>query len=236
MEPVRLRAGVGHVGESVRVDDGQPVSRAACVSMLPPAASDEELPRRSAAYAHGTFARATAVRGAFIFLCWFMLVTSVTGTLLFGGKLTGRCVSSPAPPPPPAMVNARSAFVATCPAKADVSLVRGRSVDPCGRGSGYGGDGRDMLQVESQPLGRIPILRRLSEVGGDCAKYHHHRRVERVGGGRGRTRLDTGWWAPYFSIIVFGGFYVLQLFTSVMIITLNHCSNQMDEQDQEGGA
>ena len=39
---------------------------------------------------------------------------------------------------------------------------------------------------------------------------------------------------PYFAILVFfGGFYVLQLFTSVMIITLSHCSDKLEEQEAE---
>jgi hypothetical protein len=37
---------------------------------------------------------------------------------------------------------------------------------------------------------------------------------------------------PYFAVIVFfGGFYVMQLFQSVMIITLSHTSDVMDAQD-----
>ena len=173
------------------------------------------------------------LRDAFIFLCWFMLVTSVTGTLLFGGKLTGRCVSSSAPPPPPAMVNASSAFVATCPAKADVSAA-GAVCDPHGRGyecdavmgeicckSNHNpSDGflsfDDFLKSAVIVLNIITIdgWNELAVDAADATGY--------------------GVVAPYFSIIVFfGGFYVLQLFTSVMIITLNHCSNQMDEQDRK---
>ena len=39
---------------------------------------------------------------------------------------------------------------------------------------------------------------------------------------------------PYFFLVViFGGFYVLQLFTSVMIITLSHCNHQMEEQEAD---
>ena len=39
---------------------------------------------------------------------------------------------------------------------------------------------------------------------------------------------------PYFFlVVVIGGFYVLQLFTSVMIITLSHCNRQMEEQEED---
>jgi hypothetical protein len=173
------------------------------------------------------------LRDALIFLGWFMLVTSVTGTMLFGGKLTGRCVSSSAPPPPPATVNASSAFVATCPAEADVSAA-GAVCDPQGRG--YKCD---------------------AAMGEICCKSNHHPSDEFLSfddflrsavivlqiitiDGWNELAVDAadatgfGVVAPYFSIIVFfGGFYVLQLFTSVMIITLNHCANQMDEQDRK---
>jgi hypothetical protein len=38
----------------------------------------------------------------------------------------------------------------------------------------------------------------------------------------------------YFTVVViFGGFYVLQLFTSVMIITLSHCTHELEEQEEE---
>ena len=34
------------------------------------------------------------LRDALVFLCWFMLVASVSGTMAFAGRLTGRCVSA----------------------------------------------------------------------------------------------------------------------------------------------
>ena len=56
-----------------------------------------------------TLAAIPLLRDALIFLCWFMLVASITGTMLFGGKLNARCVE------PAGWDN--STVVGSCPVK-----------------------------------------------------------------------------------------------------------------------
>ena len=81
------------------------------------------------------------MRDALIFLGWFMLVAGVSGTMLFGGKLTGRCTAGLLPPPPPPFPGGYVVEVAaagigdflSCPPRANVSDA-GAICDPVGNG------------------------------------------------------------------------------------------------------
>ena len=82
------------------------------------------------------------MRDALVFLGWFILVAGVTGTMLFGGKLTGRCtagVMAPPPPPFPGGLNAENGSLSfapgdylSCPPLANVSAA-GAICDPAGK-------------------------------------------------------------------------------------------------------
>ena len=165
------------------------------------------------------------LRDAFIFLAWFMLVASVSGTMIFGGALRGRCVSD-ADAAGLAPLDARG-----CPATALVG-EEGAICDRKGRGNSCG-VGETCCDSDHYPLDdylsfddftRSAILvLQITAIDG----WNELAVANAEAAGLARV-------APYYFIIVFfGGFYVMQLFTSVMIITLSHSSEQMDEQEAE---
>jgi len=181
-----------------------------------------------------TLAAIPLLRDALIFLCWFMLVASITGTMLFGGKLNARCVE------PAGWDN--STVVGSCPVKELVNRtyqVAGETMtrhvcDP--RRKGYECDydvGEICCNSNTYPQAgflsfdnfwrsAIIVLQTITIDGwNESAKL--------AADASGIVRVG-----PYFAILVFfGGFYVLQLFTSVMIITLSHCSDKLEEQEAE---
>ena len=177
-----------------------------------------------------TLAAIPLLRDALIFLCWFMLVASITGTMIFGGKLNARCVE-------PAGLNLDS-----CPVKSLVNvtyLVSDETMtrhvcDPNGKGFKCdGGVGEVCCDSDKYPQdgflsfdnfwrSAIIVLQTITVDG-----WNESAKVAADASGIVRV-------GPYFAILVFfGGFYVLQLFTSVMIITLSHCSDKLEEQEAE---
>ena len=177
-----------------------------------------------------TLAAIPLLRDALIFLCWFMLVASITGTMIFGGKLNARCVE-----PAGLAVN-------SCPVKSLVNvtyLVSDETMtrhvcDPNGKGfkcdgavgevccdsDKYPQDG--FLSFDNFWRSAIIVLQTITVDG-----WNESAKVAADASGIVRV-------GPYFAILVFfGGFYVLQLFTSVMIITLSHCSDKLEEQEAE---
>ena len=177
-----------------------------------------------------TLAAIPLLRDALIFLCWFMLVASITGTMIFGGKLNARCVE-------PAVLAVNS-----CPVKTLVNvtyLVSDETMtrhvcDPNGKGFECdGGVGEVCCDSDKYPQdgflsfdnfwrSAIIVLQTITVDG-----WNESAKVAADASGIVRV-------GPYFAILVFfGGFYVLQLFTSVMIITLSHCSDKLEEQEAE---
>ena len=177
-----------------------------------------------------TLAAIPLLRDALIFLCWFMLVASITGTMIFGGKLNARCVE-----PAGLAVN-------SCPVKSLVNvtyLVSDETMtrhvcDPNGKGFKCdGGVGEVCCDSDKYPQdgflsfdnfwrSAIIVLQTITVDG-----WNESAKVAADASGIVRV-------GPYFAILVFfGGFYVLQLFTSVMIITLSHCSDKLEEQEAE---
>jgi hypothetical protein len=166
------------------------------------------------------------LRDALVFLCWFMLVASVSGTMAFAGRLTGRCVSAgDTATPNGATPNG------ACPLPALVS-DDGATCDP--RGRGYACDAAagetccvsahtpvdGFLSFDDFSRSAMVVLNVVTIDGWNELAWE-------TSDGAG---VEAAF--PYFAVIVFfGGFYVMQLFQSVMIITLSHTSDVMDAQD-----
>ena len=171
------------------------------------------------------------LRDALVFLCWFMLVASVSGTMAFAGRLTGRCVSAgDAATPNGATPNGATPNRA-CPPPAHVS-DDGATCDP--RGRGYACDAAagetccvsahtpvdGFLSFDDFSRSAMVVLNVVTIDGWNELAWE-------TSDGAG---VEAAF--PYFAVIVFfGGFYVMQLFQSVMIITLSHTSDVMDAQD-----
>jgi hypothetical protein len=157
------------------------------------------------------------LRDAIIFLLWFVVVATCVGVMVFGGRLNGRCSATDGG--------------GACPAESAVA-ESGDVCDPRGRGAGCD-DGKLCCASEHRPLedyvsfddfseSVILVLQAITIDG-----WNEVARQAADGAGLARS-------APFFALIVFfGGFYVLQLFASVMIITLSHCTDQMVEEDEE---
>ncbi|ACO64315.1 voltage-gated ion channel superfamily [Micromonas commoda] len=181
-----------------------------------------------------TLAAIPLLRDALIFLCWFMLVASITGTMLFGGKLNARCVE------PAGWDN--STVVGSCPVKELVNRtyqVAGETMtrhvcDPHRKGHECDYDVGEIccnsntypqagfLSFDNFWRSAIIVLQTITIDG-----WNESAKLAADASGIARV-------GPYFAILVFfGGFYVLQLFTSVMIITLSHCSDKLEEQEAE---
>ena len=168
------------------------------------------------------------LRDALVFLCWFMLVASVSGTMAFAGRLTGRCVGTG----DDASTGTR-AVAGSCPAPALVSDA-GATCDP--RGRGYACDAAagetccvsahqpadGFLSFDNFSRSAMIVLNVVTVDGWNELAWE-------TSDGAG---LEAAF--PYFAVIVFfGAFYVMQLFQSVMIITLSHTSEAMDAQDAQ---
>ena len=166
------------------------------------------------------------LRDALVFLSWFMLVASVSGTMAFAGRLTGRCV-----------VEGDDIFATdnngVCPAARNVSDA-GATCDP--RGRGYECDavvGETCCVSTHQPLDGFLSF---DDFGRSAMIVLNVVTIDGWNELAWETSDGAGFEAafPYFAVIVFfGGFYVMQLFQSVMIITLSHTSEVMDAQDAE---
>jgi hypothetical protein len=200
-----------------------------------------------------TIASAPLLRDALIFLGWFLLVAAVSGTMLFGGKLTGRCAEGlllPSSPPTlltgtgnvsaaaAASMSVPSAGVVlpyrSCPLRSTVA-IEGAICDPLGRGGVTCDDalGEVCCQSAHNPIedflnfdnfGRsIMIVLQIITIDG----WNELAVAAADASGPLRVNLFFG------IVVIFGGFYVLQLFTSVMIITLSHCTTRMESQEAE---
>ena len=172
------------------------------------------------------------LRDALVFLCWFMLVASVSGTMAFAGRLTGRCVSAGDAATPNGATPNGATPNGACPPPAHVS-DDGATCDPRGRG----------YACDALAAGETCCVSAHTPVDGFLSFDDFSRSAMVV---LNVVTID-GWnelaWEtsdgagveaafPYFAVIVFfGGFYVMQLFQSVMIITLSHTSDVMDAQD-----
>ena len=180
------------------------------------------------------------LRDALIFLCWFMLVASVSGTMAFAGKLTGRCVErsvqvydSVTNTTVVQYTNETLTSGGSCPSK-ELVLDAGAICDRSGRGAAC-----------DSSIGEVCCPSTHLPYDGFLSFDNFYRSVIIVL----NTITIDGWNElandaadaagfefvfPYFACIVFfGGFYVMQLFQSVMIITLSHVSDVMDKQDRK---
>ena len=171
------------------------------------------------------------LRDALVFLCWFMLVASVSGTMAFAGRLTGRCVSAGDAATPNGATPNGATPNGACPPPAHVS-DDGATCDP--RGRGYACDAAagetccvsahtpvdGFLSFDDFSRSAMVVLNVVTIDGWNELAWE-------TSDGAG---VEAAF--PYFAVIVFfGGFYVMQLFQSVMIITLSHTSDVMDAQD-----
>ena len=164
------------------------------------------------------------LRDALVFLCWFMLVASVSGTMAFAGRLTGRCVVG----------DDAAGTDGTCPFAQNVSDA-GATCDPRGRGHECDAVSGETCCVSThQPLDGFLSF---DDFGRSAMIVLNVVTIDGWNELAWETSDGAGFESafPYFAVIVFfGGFYVMQLFQSVMIITLSHTSEVMDLQDAEG--
>ena len=179
------------------------------------------------------------LRDALIFLGWFMLVASVSGTMVFAGKLTGRCVEahessfdSVTNQTVTKYTNATLDATGVCPDKAGVTAA-GSICDPNGRGVRCDVSmGERCCVSDHQPSDGFLSF---DDFGRSVMIVLNTVTIDGWNELAANAADAAGFGAvfPYFAAIVFfGGFYVIQLFQSVMIITLSHTSEVMDRQDR----